>query len=244
MTYCNNSWHSNIVNIKQLSYIFPHLNDKKLYRKIMIDEPSLRYITVRKSADTITNIICNILSNLGINSNHVKLVDCTSGVGGNVLSFSNHFFEILAIEKNSLRASYLKNNIDIYKRKNIFVLNDSFMNVMQYDIINYSPNVIFIDFPWGDEWLKSSINYRITLDGKSAENILCEIFDKIILMYNPELLCNNYNHRLLVLKLPKNYDIEYLYNNTKLYENDYYVMKTHLYELFNMLMVVYVFYPK
>ena len=57
-------------------------------------------------------------------------------------------------------------------------------------------------------------------------------------MYN-NYSFNNYNNKLIVLKLPKNYDIKYLYQNTKKFKNDNYQVSINLYILNKMLIVVY-----
>ena len=57
-------------------------------------------------------------------------------------------------------------------------------------------------------------------------------------MYEPNINYNNYNNRLLVLKLPKNYDIEYFYNSIKSYKNDKYTVVLNLYILQKMLLFV------
>ena len=49
---------------------------------------------------------------------------------------------------------------------------------------------------------------------------------------------NNYNNRLLVLKLPKNYDIEYLYNSIKDYKNNIYSIIAYVHILQKMLLIV------
>jgi len=173
-----------------------------------------------------------------INPLKVKLIDYTAGVGGNVLSFSSQFLEIYAIEKSTLRASYLANNLELYNIKNVKVINDCSIKYNKNNVIYYSPTVFFFDPPWGDEWTKDLVNYKITFDNVKLEDFILNIYNKIELMYN-NYSFNNYNNKLIVLKLPKNYDIQYLYENTKKIKNNNYQVFINLYILNKMLIVVY-----
>ena len=232
------SWNKPYINIKRLIKIFPFLKNNNDYYNLKIDEDSFKYITIKETAEEISKIICSHLIEIGINPLKIKLVDYTSGVGGNVLSFSNYFNEITAIELSNIRTLYLKNNITIYNLHNIKIINKSSIEYNELEVIEYSPNVIFIDVPWGDAWIKTIENYRIIFGDIELEKFVILILNNFFLMYEPNINYNNYNNRLLVLKLPKNYDIEYFYNSIKSYKNDKYTVVLNLYILQKMLLFV------
>ena len=53
-----------------------------------------------------------------------------------------------------------------------------------------------------------------------------------------KLTFSNSNNKLIVLKLPKNYDIEHFYNLIKNLNSNYYLSKIYLYILNKMLIVI------
>lgn len=234
-----NTWNIKNSNLSRIKRIFPHLNNNSFYKKILIDDDSFNYITLREVSNEMSKIISIHLINLFMNPLKIKLIDYTAGVGGNVISFSQYFQEIYAIEISPLRASYLINNLKLYEINNVKVINDCSINYNDKQVIYYSPNVFFIDPPWGDDWKKDSTNHRIFISNYTLETFIKKIYEKIELMYDKYLQFNNYNNRLIVLKLPKNYDIEHLYNQTKYFINDNYKVDIYLYVLNKMLLVVY-----
>ena len=233
-----NSWDIKNKNLSRIKRIFPYLNHNDLYKKILIDDISFSYITLKEVSEDITKIIILELIEMCINPLKVKLIDYTAGVGGNVFSFSSQFQEITAIEKSTLRASYLANNLEVYNIKNVKVINDCSIKYNENNVIYYSQTIFFFDPPWGDEWKKDLVNHKITFGNIKLEDFILSIYDKIELMYN-NYSFNNYNNKLIVLKLPKNYDIKYLYQNTKKFKNDNYQVSINLYILNKMLIVVY-----
>ena len=96
-----------------------------------------------------------------------------------------------------------------------------------------------MDVPWGDNWNKTLKNYKIIFGIYELENFIINIYEKITNMKNNILPFNSYNNRLIVLKLPKNYDIDYLYQKTKNYNNSTHNIVIHLHILEKMLIIVY-----
>jgi len=214
--------YNNACNIKTILRLFPYLNDKDQATKLLIDNESIYYISIREYADKISNIIkCHLkeikfmvtkfISEPELNLNNIIVTDMTAGVGGNTISFGMHFKYVYAIELDSVRASYLKNNVDIYKLKNINIINNDSLKIIA-NIPDH--NVIFIDPPWGGKNYKDYDNLKLTISNISLEQICREIMDPTIMKKVPEII---------ILKLPKNYDIVYLYKkliNKKIYYYD------------------------
>ena len=220
------------------------------YGKLKIDDDSFSYITIREIAELISKIISYHLLQFNINPQKSTIIDYTSGVGGNVLSFSKYFLHVYAIEISALRAEYLKNNIDVYGFKNIHVINESAIDYNENSIVKLNPNVIFIDPPWGGADYKNSDVLTLKLGDVSIEDLIKNIIDKFSIYYNNflenikepneriKITLNNYNNKLIVLKLPKNYDIEYFYKYIKNINSKYYLLRTYLYILNKMLIIV------
>jgi len=159
---------------------FPTNNDK-----ILIDDVGKYSITLPDKTKIITNLISKYL-----NSKDIIVTDAMACIGGDTLSFSKEFKSVNAIELDKKRFEYLKHNMNLFDCKNITFYNDDYLkliNTLQQD-------VIYIDPPWGGPDYKIKKNIKIKIGDKKLE----EICDEII----QNKLC-----KLLVLKLPFNYDL-------------------------------------
>lgn len=243
----NDPWESAINDEKfyinnKIARIFPLMKNFNDFGKIKIDDESFTFITIREIADLISKIISNHLIEYNLNPQKVIIVDYTAGVGGNVLSFSKFFYHTYAIELCNKRAEYLKNNVDVYGYKNITIFNQSAITFNNEQLLLVDPNVIFIDPPWGGYSYKESSDLRLRLGDLTIEELLIDIINKFsnhYLIPNVENKCSNYKNKIIVLKLPKNYDVEYLYLCIKSHNNlPNYVIKTYLHILNKMLIIV------
>lgn len=198
--------------------IFPLLK-KTEYKKIMIDEESLMYVTNYKDSERICNIICNHLQKIKDPSESV-IVDGTGGIGGDTITFAKKFMNVISIELDDTRYGFLKNNIKIYELKNVTDIKGN-----SIDIIEKLPNfdVIYLDPPWGGREYKLHDSLRLHMNGIEIEEILANFL-------KDENLCVP---KLIALKLPKNYDIKYLYDKIKSDE-----INIYLYELYKMYIIV------
>lgn len=229
----------------KVARIFPLLKNFNNFSKIKIDDDSFSYITIREIADIISKIICYHLLEYNLNPQKSIIVDYTSGVGGNVLSFCKFFKTVFAIEIDKIRAEYLENNINVYGYKNINVINNCAIEFTNNKLFEINPNVVFIDPPWGGSTYKNNESLTLSLGNVDLEELLIDIVNKFsthynqIVLSNPKEKYNNYNNKFIVLKLPKNYDIEYFYNyikNNNNFEN--YNICMYLYILNKMLILV------
>ena len=83
-------------------------------------------------------------------------------------------------------------------------------------IFTLKQNVIFIDTPWGVKEYKDKYNIKLNLGNISIE--------KLINMFLNNKICN-----YVVLKLPTNYDLNYLRNNI---EDNKKIIINKLYKMF------------
>jgi 16S rRNA G966 N2-methylase RsmD len=192
--------------MKMILRLFPYLKNINNASKLLIDDESVHYISIREYAEKISDIIKTRLSTINISKEDAIITDATAGVGGDTISFSKNFKWVYAIEINKLRSEYLKNNAEIYECNNITIINDDSTNLLN-KIDNH--NVIFIDPPWepnNNGSYKQYQNLRLPFGEYMLEDICNKLMDKTYMKKVPELI---------VLKLPKNYDIIYFYNNIK-----------------------------
>lgn len=238
-----------IINNK-IMRIFPQLKNIKNYSKLKIDDDSLTYITIREIADLTSKIICHHLIKFNINPQKIKIIDYTAGVGGNVLSFSKYFNKVYAIEIHKERYECLINNVNVYEYENVFCINDSSINFNEKFLIDVNPNVIFVDPPWGGNTYKENESLRLKLGDISIENLVIDIFfklyDNIIKKENLTIEINSkkiyksniFHNKFVVLKLPKNYDVEHFYETIKNHKIPNHVINSYLYILNKMLIIV------
>jgi 16S rRNA G966 N2-methylase RsmD len=230
--------------------IFPQIKNSTNYSKLKIDDESLTYITIREIADLTSKIICHHLIKYNLNPQKVKIIDYTAGVGGNVLSFSKFFNKVYAVEIHKKRYEYLKNNVDVYECKNVLCVNDSSINFNEKFLVEINPNVVFIDPPWGGNTYKETESLKLNLGGVGIENLVIDIFSKLYenTIKNEKMTTeinnkkiyrqNIFHNKFVVLKLPKNYDIEYFYETIKKNNIQNHTICSYLYILNKMLIIV------
>lgn len=178
-----------------INKIFPIILDNDLLK---YDPEGLWSISLPNDAEKISLIILNKFGS------NIYILDGTSGIGGNVISFAKYFNKVCAVELNKDRFEILKNNIDIFKLDNINLINDDSCNYLNNDY-----DVYFFDPPWGGQDYKTKVNLKFKLGNYT----LYEIINKI-------------NKKPIIFKLPNNYDLSefsnYNYNIIRI--NNYIIL--------------------
>jgi predicted RNA methylase len=192
-----------IKKLKTILGLFPYLEDKSKASNLKIDDDSINFITVREHAKNITDIITYHLSTVGICKYNATITDTTAGVGGNSISFGMNFKKAYALEIDNLRSEYLTNNINIYDLSNVVVLNcDSTKIMCEID----DHDVIFMDPPWGGKSYKNYKFLRLKLSHRPIEDICNNMMNSLLMKKCP---------RMIVYKLPSNYDVKYFYDTVQ-----------------------------
>jgi len=164
--------------------------------KLKGDVEGMFSLSYKEDADILSNIIKDKFGD-------IKILDGTSGIGGNGISFGLHFSNLIAIEINKERFKYLQNNI---KSFNITakLYDDDMLNHLNDDY-----DLIFIDPPWGGP------NYKLEkIISLSLGNIKLEDLTKKIKDLN----------KIIIYKLPFNYNL----NEFSLYNYEIYKIKNYL----------------
>ncbi len=208
--------------------LFPeYKNNNAIFEKLKIDDDSVSYISLPIDAFKITKIInshilnINKDSNENLNPNNMIITDATSGVGGNSISFSQKFKSVNSIEIEPTRYNYLVNNLKVYDINNVNTYNDNCINFLKQSY----QDIIFFDPPWGGEDYKNKKKMRLKISNFEIENIILD------------LIINNPNFtRFFVLKLPVNYDLEFIYNYLTTNTNNQ--VDIYLYNLDKMIIII------
>jgi predicted RNA methylase len=187
-------------NVEILKTLFPPVDDTNLLK---YDETGLYSMTSRNVAKIISDIIKSYFQGM---ASEITITDCTAGLGGNTISFSENFKRVHSIEQESERLEFFKENIKYYTGfdyNNITFYCGDFLEIIQ----NLTQDVIFIDPPWGGK------NYKDTpfLDIFINETPLYEVLNKL-----------KGKSKLIVLKLPVNFNINEFYHKIEYKKLNFY----------------------
>lgn len=172
--------------------------NKDITHKLQIDSESMSYITIPTDTKKINMII----------EKHMKpycpikdstIVDGTGGAGGDTIAFGHNFNNVISIELDIQRYEYLKNNVNAYNYKNVHVMNGD-CTVIIPKLRNI--DIIYMDPPWGGKHYKEKSDLRLELSDMNIESVIKLFFDPVQMSSVPHII---------VLKLPKNYDLKYLF---------------------------------
>lgn len=174
------------------------IDDKDFY-KLKATNIGKYSITFYNDAKKITHQIKNILKKIDcdINYDDITITDASAGIGGNTISFARKFGKVNSIEILPIHCSIIENNVKVYKLEDkVNLYCDNYFN------LDLKQDVIFFDPPWGgkDYYLKDKL--MLYLDNKPLYDIVNDIKDT----------------KLIVLKVPINFDFETFYDNIK-YKN-------------------------
>jgi len=175
----------------------------------MIDRESISYISLKNHAHKITDIISKHIKK---DKHNIVITDAMAGVGGNSISFAQTFKFLNAIEIDSDRSNYLKNNLQLYELNNVEIFNINMLDI----IYKLKHDVIFIDPPWGGKSYKKYTDLRLKISNIPIEDICNNLLTKKISHHPPNTI---------VFKLPKNYDLRYFFKNVMSNNIIFYNMK-------------------
>lgn len=174
-------------SLKIKEKIFPLIKNFDM-DKLQYDDEGLYSISHPDDADYISYLILNCVNN----NKNLKILDTTAGVGGNTISFSKIFSQVVSIEIDKTRFKMLENNIKLYDLNNVNLINDDCKNYL-----NSEYDIIFFDPPWGGPEYKTHKSLELFLGDQNLINIIEKI---------PK-------NKYIILKLPFNYNL----NNLKEY---------------------------
>lgn len=184
--------------------LFPEPPDRD-YTKLQIDRETVSYITTPYNSKLISQIITDNI-NSKYNPQNITIFDAMAGVGGDSIEFAAKYDRVISCEKDANRFSMLKNNISVYGFSNVDLHNSNCIDLLSENKLLSEVDVVYMDPPWGGKSYKNSDSLLLKIDDTPIEDLINSIISK---KYK-ELM----KMKLIVLKLPKNYDIEHLYYKT------------------------------
>jgi len=169
--------------------------------KLKGDTEGMYSLSYKEDADILSNIIKEKFGD-------IKILDGTSSIGGNSISFGLNFSNTISIEINTERFKYLQTNIKLFNLKTI-LYNDDVLNHLNDDY-----DLIFIDPPWGGPNYKLKNYISLSLSNMKLKDLTKKLkeLEKIIIYKLPfNYNLNDFsNHNYEIYKI-KNYLIIIIY---------------------------------
>lgn len=161
----------------------------ELRSKLLLDNEALYSVTDQYTANKISRYIKRNIPDIN------TIMDGTACIGGNTLSFTKTFSNVIAVEIDFTRYSYLCHNMHILGTNNVSIYNENVINVCKHT----TQDMIFIDPPWGGPNYKSKHRINLYLGNKELSSVCIEIAPYT---------------KYIAIKVPTNFDIDTFNNNT------------------------------
>lgn len=178
--------------------LFPKINGVNV-NALKIDWDCVSFVTPPYNSRKIVEITTKHVKKYKPSLKDVVAVDATACVGCDTIMLCSTFGKVITIELDQDRYNNLVHNINQYKFTNVELLcGDSTTIIPNLPMVD----IISVDVPWGGKGYDLKQNLRLDFGSCSLEQFIVNCFDKQI---------SQCPTKILVSKMPKNYDIEYLY---------------------------------
>jgi 16S rRNA G966 N2-methylase RsmD len=191
----------------------------KNYNRLMIDNECVSFITTPINSELITTIIESLIPE-HIPNSEITILDGTACVGGDSISFGKIFGTVIASEIDKKRYEMLVNNLKVFELHNVVAINDDSLTLCKK--LNFI-DIMYFDPPWGGHGYKDFSNIRLSIGNTYIDDLVNIILND-----------SRSNVKMIVFKLPKNYDLQQLYLATK--RNNVVMI---LYELNKMFIIIF-----
>lgn len=163
-------------------------------KDIAMDTVASYSVTESHMADRMTSIILEHAEGIRPSAEH-SILDGMACVGGNTISFAHSFKTVLANEYDKSRYDMLCHNVrNVMNINNVQCFNESITDLAT--TANY--DILFLDPEWGGPDYKFKENLRLTIADIGVESFCTKVMNDCPKVHT------------IALKLPVNYDNEYL----------------------------------
>ena len=188
-----------ILPINTIKWLFSYKNQKSQnidLSKLEFTKESEYSITPWKEATIVTKKIIDFFA-----SKKITITDATANVGGNSIDFYNNNIEnVNSVEIDGVTCEILKNNLSVYGYKTTNVYCADYLNIY----MKLNQDCVFFDPPWGgSDYIKHD-----RMDLFLGETNIMDVIHELFLQKKVSLV---------VLKAPKNYNLEELKNRFREY---------------------------
>jgi 16S rRNA G966 N2-methylase RsmD len=142
----------------------------------------------------VSQYIIDIIKEYYSDLKNMTITDTTANNGGDTIRFAMNFKSVNAVEISPAEFKILENNVNQYKLKNVKLYNESFLTFLKTSV----QDIIYIDAPWGGPECVNNLFTNLYVDGINIIGVIKNIYEKK-------------NFKLLILKVPKNYNFVSLF---------------------------------
>lgn len=181
-------------DIKYLKYneklwkrIFPHQKDLD-YTRLKLTNIGIYSASKKKDLDILISFLKKKYKNL----EKKVIIDGNGGVGNTTLFLSYVFGFVISVEIMKIHADLIKNNMKVYDRKNVKVMNYDFFDIA----LEVNADFIIFDLPWGGTDYKNKSRIQL---GYNNVRIAC-VINKLLEKKNIK--------EGIILFCPYNFDID------------------------------------
>jgi len=186
---------------------------KKNNKKFMMTDIGKYSITKPQHTIWIKKQLILYFKESNINTKGLNLIDCNAGLGGDTISFSKYFKEILAIEKNEVHYHLLKNNCKVIDLNNIEFSHANFFDIVFNNDCIKKHDILFLDPPWGGPNYKKHEYVELDIELDHRKKPLHKVINELYKHY-----------KYIILKSPVNLLFDkskFLYKNIKLIKEEH-----------------------
>ena len=188
--------------VSKRDYLFRGVPDK-VREMLVIDDVSSFSVTESVCADKISLLIAR---SCGGYSDTLTILDGMACVGGNTISFAKRFRRVIASELNYMRFLMLQHNTKkVLRLNNITYFNGSVLNIAFTEVYD----ILFLDPEWGGPDYRSETSLRLNISDEPIEDFCLRVMESKPLL------------KLIAIKLPTNYDYQYLEECVQLHGYQY-----------------------
>lgn len=193
-----------IINLSQEEAIKIFPKEKNIdMTKLLITTEGLYSVSKNKAAKKLKKIIYKYLK-----SYDITVTDACSNVGSDTLMLAKYFSFVNGIELDKTNYDALQNNVDVYKYKNVKLINGNNLK----ELPHLKQDVIYADPPWGGPSYTKYSQLKLYFDNVELADFFIRYKD---------------NAKLHIYKVPYNYNINNFITKTKIKKLIIYNYKEH-----------------
>ncbi len=179
---------------------------------LKITDKGLYSISKPVDADWITNEIKSAFPHID------SILDGTAGIGGNTISFSRNFENVMGVELNKVHFDVLQNNMNALRLSNVKVHHE---NILEYykTMEKKEDMIFFMDPPWGGKRYKHFKSFILKIGKYFIHEFIEELYEN--------------GFKYIVLKAPLNLNVQLILNHIS-YKNMKVVKHTNM-----LLLIIY-----
>ena len=171
------------------------------YKKLKLTNIGIYSASKKKDLDILISFLKKKYKNL----EKKVIIDGNGGVGNTTLFLSYVFGLVISVEIMKIHADLIKNNMKVYNRKNVKVMNYDFFDIA----LNITADFIIFDLPWGGTNYKNKNTIKLGYNNVRIACVINKLLEKknikkgIILFCPYNFTINNFMKKINSKKIKR-----------------------------------------